>query len=94
MVRWFAVSNRENSDVVIQKKIWGVPKRYINAISKVTVGDTLLVYVGQKIVDKEIIPSAITGAFEITSTVYEDTTPLFTAPKTLGEEIFPLRIKS
>ena len=94
MIRWLAISNRENSDVVIKKKIWGVSKRYVNAISKVAIGDSILVYVGQKIVNKEIIPAAITGAFEVTSTVYEDTTSIFTAPNTLlGDEIFPLRIK-
>jgi len=34
MTRWLAISNRDNSDVVIRKNIWGVPKRHINQISR------------------------------------------------------------
>jgi predicted RNA-binding protein len=94
MTRWLAISNRTNSAVTITKQIWGVPKRYVNQISKTQPGDTLLVYVGQQVVDKETtLPPAITGCFEITSTVYEDTKPIFTAPPKLGNEVFPLRIK-
>lgn len=93
MTHWLAISNRENSDVVLRKHIWGVPKRHINAISRVKPGDTVLVYVGQKMVDKEILPPAITGTFEVTSGVFEDISRIFTAPPNLGDEVFPLRIK-
>lgn len=93
MVRWLAISNRENSDIVIKKHIWGVPRRSINVISRVQPGDTVLVYVGQKIVDKEVLPPAITGAFEVTSKMYEDSSRIFSSPAKLGDEIFPLRIK-
>jgi predicted RNA-binding protein len=94
MTRWLAISNRTNSDVTIKKQIWGVPKRYVNQISKTQPGDTLLVYVGQQVVDKDTtLPPAITGCFEITSEVYEDAKPIFTAPPKLGNEVFPLRIK-
>jgi len=93
MTRWLAISNRENSDVVIRKNTWGVPKRHINAISRAKPGDTVLVYVGQKLVDREVLPPAITGAFEVTSGMHEDTSRVFTAPPNLGDEIFPLRIK-
>lgn len=94
MTRWLAISNRANSDVTIKKQIWGVPKRYANMISKTQPGDTLLVYVGQQVIDKDttLLP-AITGCFEITSGPYEDAKPVFTAPPKLGNEIFPLRIK-
>lgn len=92
MTRWLAISNRENSRVIIQNAIWGVPKRYINTISRVRSGDTVLVYVAQKVVDKEVLPPAITGVFEVTSEVYEDTSRIFTAPQKLGDEGFPLRI--
>ncbi|MBA7480667.1 hypothetical protein ES707_16129 [subsurface metagenome] len=92
MTRWLAISNRENSEVVIKKHIWGVPKRYINTISRVVPGDTVLVYVGQKVVDRDLLPPAITGAFEVTSKMYEDTSRIFTAPEKLGNEVFPLRI--
>jgi len=92
MTRWLAISNRENSEVVIKKQVWGVPKRHINAISRVVAGDTLLVYVGQKVVERETLPPAITGAFEVPSTMYEDASRIFTAPAKLGNEVFPLRI--
>jgi len=94
MIRWLAISNRENSDVTIRKNIWGVPKRNVNQISKAQIGDSILVYVGQQIIDKETtLPPTITGCFEITSKVCEDTKQIFTAPPKLGDEVFPLRIK-
>lgn len=94
MEYWLAISNRANSDITIKKRVWGVPKRSINQISRTRPGDTLLVYVGQQVIDKETtLPPAITGCFEITSEVYEDTSRVFTTPPKLGDEIFPLRIK-
>ena len=65
-------------------------------IHKAKPGDTLLVYVGQQVIDKETtLPPAITGCFAITSEVYEDTKRVFTAPPKVGngDEVFPLRIK-
>jgi len=94
MTRWLAISNRENSEVVIRKNIWGAPGRAVNQISKAMPGDTLLVYVGQQVVDKDTtLPPAITGAFEVVSEMFEDTTRIFTSPPKLGDEIFPLRIR-
>jgi predicted RNA-binding protein len=93
MTRWLAISNRENSDISIKKNIWGVPKRAINTITRVKPGDTILMYVSQKIVNKEVFPSAITGEFEVVSEVYEDSSRIFTTPVKLGNELFPLRIK-
>jgi predicted RNA-binding protein len=85
MNHWLAISNRDNSAVTISKQIWGVAKRHINTISKAKIGDTLLVYVGQQVIDKETtLPPAITGCFEITSEVYEDAKRVFTAPPKLG----------
>jgi predicted RNA-binding protein len=94
MEHWLAISNRANSEITIKRQIWGVPKRYINQISKTQPGDTLLVYVGQQVVDKDTtLPPAITGSFEIVSEVYEDSSKVFTTPPKLGNETFPLRIK-
>ena len=65
-------------------------------IHKAKPGDTLLVYVGQQVIDKETtLPPAITGCFAITSEFYEDTKQVFTAPPKVGngDEVFPLRIK-
>ena len=94
MEHWLAISNRANSEITIKRQIWGVPKRYINQISKTQPGDTLLVYVGQQVSDKDTtLPPAITGSFEIVSEVYEDSSKAFTTPPKLGNETFPLRIK-
>jgi len=94
MNHWLAISNRDNSAITTKKQIWGVAKRHTNTITKAKIGDTLLVYVGQQIIDKETtLPPAITGCFEITSEVYEDSSPVFIAPPKLGDEVFPLRIK-
>jgi|GEM_PF-7054148 len=60
MTRWLAISNRTNSDVTIKKHLWGVPKRAINQISKTHPGDTLLVYVGQQVIDRDTtLPPAL-----------------------------------
>lgn len=93
MNHWLAISNRDNSDIITRRHIWGVPKRFANQIGRTRSGDTLLVYVGQQIIDKDnILPPAITGCYEIISETYEDTSRIFTAPPKLGDEIFPLRI--
>ena len=96
MTHWLAISNRDNSAVTIEQNIWGVASRHINQIQKTKKGDTILVYVGQQVIDKEItLPPAITGCFEIVSDVYEDKTRVFTSPPKVsgGDEVFPLRVK-
>ncbi|KQC05248.1 MAG: hypothetical protein APR53_08205 [Methanoculleus sp. SDB] len=93
MTRWLAISTRENSDVVMKRNVWGVPRRAINAISKVKPGDTVLIYIGQKIEDTEVLPPAVSGAFEVLSDMYEDYKEIFTSPPKMGKEIFPLRIE-
>jgi len=94
MTRWFATSTRENADIVIRKEVWGVPKKDINQINRIRPGDTLLLYVGHEAIDQDItLPPAIIGCFEIVSGIYEDTDPIFTAPRKLGNEVFPLRFK-
>jgi len=94
MTRWLAISNRANSEIMIKKQIWGVPSRNINQIRKTRLDDTLLVYVGQQVVDRETtLQPAITGCFKIVSGIYEDSSRVFTAPPKLGDEIFPIRIR-
>lgn len=91
--RWLCISTRANDEVTRNQLVWGVAKRFANIISRVKIGDTLLIYTMQEIVDREIIPSAITGIYEATSDVYEDQSPIFVTPKNRGNEIFPLRVK-
>lgn len=91
--RWLCISTRANDEVTRKKLVWGVANRYQNTIARAKKGDTLLMYTMQEIVDREIIPSAVTGIYEVTSDVYEDESPIFVTPKALGSEVFPLRIK-
>lgn len=96
MNHWLAISNRDNSAVTIEKEVWGVAERHVNRIQKTAIGDTLLFYVGQQVIDKETtLPAAITGCFEIVSDVYEDTERIFSSPPKVGtgDEVFPLRVK-
>lgn len=91
--RWLCISTRANDEVTRKKLVWGVAKRFANTISRVKKGDTLLMYTMQEIVDREVIPSAVTGIYEVASDVYEDESSIFVTPKALGNEVFPLRIK-
>ncbi|QYZ80292.1 EVE domain-containing protein [Methanofollis formosanus] len=94
MTHWLAIANRDNAAVIEKKLIWGVSKRYVNQITKTGPGDTLLVYVGWEVVDRDTtLPPAITGCFAITSVVYEDRKKIFTLPPGLGNEVFPLRVR-
>jgi predicted RNA-binding protein len=93
MARWLCISTRENDRISRQNNVWGVARKYINPISRVKIGDTLLMYTMQEIANKEILPSSITAEYNVVSEVFEDVTPLFKTPKNLGIERFPLRIK-
>jgi predicted RNA-binding protein len=93
MTRWLCISTHENDIITRQVNTWGVAKRYSNTISKVKIGDTALMYTMQKIVNKEILPSAITAEYEVVSEVFENRKTLFKNPSHLGNEKFPLRIK-
>lgn len=91
--RWLCISTRANDEVTRKKLVWGVANRYQNTIARVKKGDTLLMYTMQEIADGEVIPSAVTGIYEASSEVYEDNSSIFVAPKAIGSEVFPLRVK-
>jgi predicted RNA-binding protein len=94
MTIWIASTNRENWEVIKTKKLWGVPKRNKKSIERSNPGDKILIFVRQEKAGDEIIPSAITGAFEIVSEPFEDESPVFKKPPTMpGEEFFPYRVK-
>jgi predicted RNA-binding protein len=93
MPHWIASSNRDNQKILDAKHIWGVPKRNRNLMHRVKPGDTILVYVRQEKEDDTILPSAITGAYEVVSEPYEDHSRLFTTPPQMGDEVFPFRMK-
>jgi predicted RNA-binding protein len=91
--RWLCISSRENVTITRKMNIWGVANRFRNTITKVKKGDTLLMYTMQERVHNEVIESAITGVYQATSEVYEDESPIFVSPKSLGTEVFPIRMK-
>lgn len=93
MTRWLAISNRTNDEIVRTKNIWGVPKRNKNIIERVKRGDTILMYVSQQKEGDNTLPSAITGAFEVLSDSFEDTSKIFETPVHMGKEVFPYRIR-
>lgn len=91
---WLAISNKENSDVVIRESVWGVSRKHVNTIGKTQPGDLLLIYCGQKVIDKDhVFPTSITACFQITSKVFESSSKIFLKPKDSPDEVFPLRIK-
>ncbi|MFA4877048.1 MAG: EVE domain-containing protein [Methanoregula sp.] len=91
---WLAITNHENWDIVKKKNIWGVAKRHLKTIERVKEGDTLLIYVSRKEIDRhKFSPVVITGVFEITSSVFQNYSPLFKTPDNMKKEIFPYRIK-
>jgi predicted RNA-binding protein len=93
MTHWIASSNRDNAKILDTKHIWGVPKRNKTLTHRVKPGDTILVYVRQEKEGDTILPSAITGAYEVVSQPYEDHTRLFITPEHMGDEVFPFRMK-
>jgi len=93
MTHWIASSNRDNWKILEKKHIWGVPKRNKNLMQRVKSGDTILVYVRQEKEGDTLLPSAITGAYEVISEPYEDHTRLFITPEHMGDEVFPFRMK-
>lgn len=93
MTHWIASSNRDNAKILEKKHIWGVPKRNKTLMQRVKPGDTILVYVRQEKQGDTILPSAITGAYEVISEPYEDHTRLFITPEHMGDEVFPFRMK-
>ena len=93
MTHWIASSNRDNNKILDQKHIWGVPRRNKTLMQRVKPGDIILVYVRQEKGDDTILPSAITGAYEVVSEPYEDHTRLFITPPQMGDEVFPFRMK-
>jgi len=84
MTHWIASSNRDNAKILEKKHIWGVPKRNKTLMQRVKPGDTILVYVRQEKEDDTILPSAITGAYEVVSEPYEDHARIFTTPRPMN----------
>jgi predicted RNA-binding protein len=92
MTYWIASTNLRNWEIIKTHNIWGIAKRHKTIHSRVKIGDSLLIFVSQQKEGDDVLPSAITGVYEITD-IYEDSSPLFTAPPQMGSEVFPYRFK-
>ncbi|WP_202320208.1 EVE domain-containing protein [Archaeoglobus neptunius] len=93
MVYWLCITTEENWKVIKERNVWGVPERHKNTIAKVKPGDKLLIYIKQEKVGDEIKPSRIVAVYEAASEVFRDSSRIFKAPRGMGSETFPLRIK-
>jgi predicted RNA-binding protein len=83
---WLCVTNQENWEVIREKNIWGVEERHRNTISKVKLGDKLLVYVMTTKKDNESLPPRIVAAYEAVSEMFTDSSRIFKG------KVYPLRI--
>lgn len=92
MTYWLCITNEENWHVVKQQNVWGVAERHRNTIAEVKIGDQLVLYCKQEKIDDELKPSRIAGVFSAESAVFTDKKKIFSTPKGMGTETFPLRI--
>jgi predicted RNA-binding protein len=87
MKYWLCVTNQENWEVIKERNIWGVEERHRNTISKVKLGDRLLIYVMGTKKDDESLPPRIVAAYEAVSEVFIDSSRIFKG------KVYPLRIR-
>ncbi|AVB75970.1 EVE domain-containing protein [Methanococcus maripaludis] len=92
---FLCITTEENWNVIKEKKIWGVSETYKNTISKVNLGDYLIIYEMGKSKTKisEAKPQYIRAVYEVTSEIKEDNKKIFEAHPNNPKEVYPLRIK-
>ncbi|MBA2861034.1 EVE domain-containing protein [Methanococcus maripaludis] len=92
---FLCITTEENWNVIKEKKIWGVSKRYKNLISKLNLGDYLVIYeMGkQKTKTSEAKPQYIRAVYEVTSEIKEDAKKIFEPHPKNPKEVYPLRVK-
>ena len=87
MKYWLCVTNQENWEVIRGRNIWGVEERHKNTISKVKLGDRLLIYVMGTKKENESLSPRIVAAYEAISEVFIDSSRIFKG------KLYPLRIR-
>lgn len=83
MTCWIGISERKALDIVREKRIWGVAQRHADTISKVRLGDRILLYA------QDMEAPSILGVYEVISELFVNHTPIFGE----GGEVYPLRLK-
>ncbi|MBM7408417.1 EVE domain-containing protein [Methanococcus maripaludis] len=92
---FLCITTEENWNVIKEKKIWGVSERYKNIISKVALGDYLIIYeMGKpKTKTSEAKPQYVRAVYEVVSEIKEDTKKIFEPHMNNTSEVYPLRVK-
>jgi len=90
MAYWLCITNSQNWEVIRKENVWGVSDRHKNTISRVKLGDKLLMYGIQEKTAEKILEPRIYGIFEATSNVYREGKKIF---KSKSGETYPNRIK-
>ena len=93
MAYWLCITTEENWKIIREKNVWGVPERHRNTIAKVKQGDKLLIYIKQERIKDVVKESRIVAIYEVTSKTFKDSRRIFKAPKGMGNETFPYRIR-
>jgi predicted RNA-binding protein len=83
MTCWIGISEGKAPDIVREKRIWGVARRHADTISKVHLGDRILLCA------QDMEAPSLFGVYEVISELFVNQTPIF------GEagEVYPLRLK-
>ena len=83
MTCWIGISEGKEPEIVREKRIWGVAQRHADTISKVHLGDRILLCARDR-----GVPSLF-GVYEVISELFVNQTPIF------GDagEVYPLRLK-
>lgn len=93
MKYWFCITTEENWKVIKEENVFGVPERHRNTVEKVNPGDRLVIYLKQERTKDRIVEPRVVAVYEAVSKAFRDSTRIFKAPKGMGNESFPLRIK-
>ncbi len=93
MTCWLYITNSANWRVTKETNILGASQQYRKALSRMNKSDKCLIYVKRELSGRQVIEPQIVGAYEVATTVFEDSRKTFEAPANLPLETFSLRIK-
>jgi predicted RNA-binding protein len=88
---WLCITTEEHWNVIRDKRIWAVVEKDRKKLDRVVIGDFLVFYVKQRVIDDETLTPQIRGIFKVNSKPYTDSTRVFVSPP--SKEIFTYRVK-
>ncbi|EJG07585.1 Uncharacterized protein family UPF0310 [Methanofollis liminatans DSM 4140] len=83
MTCWIGISEGKAPEIVREKRIWGVAQRHADTISKVHLGDRILLCA------PDMGAPSLFGVYEVISELFVNQTPIFGG----SGEVYPLRLK-